>query len=221
MLDGGKKLTNVIATVPRRSGGRARDPQKDAAIVAAAHQAFMERGFDAMTMEEIAARAGVSKVTVYNRFPDKQSLFMAVVSAKSAEMQRALLPDDVSDAALEARLNAFGIALLSFLYDGAHVRFKRAMMVLLQGMPELSRRFFDVGPGGCRTRVAGVLREAAERGEIAVPCPIRAAEDLMSLWKGFDDVEMEFGLIDALDDGRIAEKVHRGTANFLRMVRPA
>jgi TetR/AcrR family transcriptional regulator, mexJK operon transcriptional repressor len=204
-----------IATHP---GGRVRDPAKDAAIVAAARACFFERGFAGTTMEEIAQRAGVSKVTVYSRFPDKQSLFEAFCTSQMASMAASFDDDDIRDAPLELRLNTFGVALISFLFDPAHVSFKRTMMILLRDMPDFAQRFFDAGPGQCRTLVAAVLDEACRAGTIACDDPVSAAEDLISLWKGFDDVEMEFGLIDGLDDARVRAKVERGTAHFLRMV---
>lgn len=42
-------------------------------------QAFAERGFDGVTMEEIAARAGVSKPVVYEHFGSKEGLYQEVV----------------------------------------------------------------------------------------------------------------------------------------------
>lgn len=217
------EVESILAVVTKKSaggsGGRSRDPAKDAAIVQAARECFFEKGFAAATVEEIAARAGVSKVTVYSRFPDKHALFEGFVRAQMAGMASSFDAEDVRGGTLEQRLNAFGVALLSFLFDPAHVDFKRAMMLLLRDMPEFARRFFDAGPGSCRALVASVLAEAHGRGEIDCEDAVVAAEDLMSLWKGFDDVEMEFGLIDGLDAARIAEKVARGTTGFLRIVR--
>lgn len=217
------RLDRILIPVTKKSaggsGGRSRDPAKDAAIVQAARDCFFEKGFAAATMEEIAARAGVSKVTVYSRFPDKHALFEGFVRAQMAAMASSFDAEDVRGGTLEQRLNAFGEALLSFLFDPAHVDFKRAMMLLLRDMPDFAQRFFDAGPGSCRALVATVLAEAQARGEIVCDDSVAAAEDLMSLWKGFDDVHMDFGLINGLDAARIAEKVARGTKWFLRMVR--
>ncbi|MCJ9753610.1 TetR/AcrR family transcriptional regulator [Neorhizobium sp. BETTINA12A] len=58
-----------------------RDPQQRRAdILAAAFACFSERGFAATRMEDVAARAGIAKGTVYLHFPDKEALFTELVS---------------------------------------------------------------------------------------------------------------------------------------------
>lgn len=58
-----------------------RDPQqRRAEILAAAFACFSERGFAATRMEDVAARAGIAKGTVYLHFPDKEALFTELVS---------------------------------------------------------------------------------------------------------------------------------------------
>ncbi|MEH6724432.1 MAG: helix-turn-helix domain-containing protein, partial [Qipengyuania sp.] len=59
---------------PKRTG-RPADEAKREAILAAAAASFFEHGFAASSIEQIAADAGVSKVTIYNRFGDKRALF--------------------------------------------------------------------------------------------------------------------------------------------------
>jgi AcrR family transcriptional regulator len=58
------------------------------AILAAAFQLFGERGFAAVTVDEIAAAAGVAKGAVYHHFPRKEALFEAVFERAAAELQR-------------------------------------------------------------------------------------------------------------------------------------
>lgn len=52
--------------------------QRQEAIIAAGRQVFMIKGRDAATIDEIAALAGVSSLTVFNYFGDKDALFLAV-----------------------------------------------------------------------------------------------------------------------------------------------
>lgn len=67
---------------PGRPRGRPRDPDKDAAILEAAIALFLERGFGATSMDAIAERAGVSKMTLYARFKQKDELFAGALAAK-------------------------------------------------------------------------------------------------------------------------------------------
>ena len=54
----------------------------DAMIVAAALELFLECGYEAATMEAIADRAGISKGTLYARYPSKEPLFRAVLQER-------------------------------------------------------------------------------------------------------------------------------------------
>jgi TetR/AcrR family transcriptional repressor of mexJK operon len=70
-----------IATTPavaRRGRGRPPDLRKREAIMAAASALFFERGITATTMDSVADRAAVSKMTVYAHFADKPALLAAV-----------------------------------------------------------------------------------------------------------------------------------------------
>ena len=62
------------STLPQRLTDR-----KRAAIVDAAIEEFLASGYDATSMDRIAARADVSKRTVYNHFPGKETLFAAIL----------------------------------------------------------------------------------------------------------------------------------------------
>ena len=53
--------------------------RKGALILDTARQMFLERGYDATSLDDVAAASGVSKTTVYNNFQDKEGLFSAVV----------------------------------------------------------------------------------------------------------------------------------------------
>ncbi|GAB3489647.1 TetR/AcrR family transcriptional regulator [Nocardiopsis coralliicola] len=72
--------------LPRR--GRPRDPEADRAILAAALELFAEKGATGTSMQAIAARAGVGKLTVYRRWPDKEELI-----AQAIEAVRGDIPD--------------------------------------------------------------------------------------------------------------------------------
>lgn len=64
----------------RAKPGRPRDPQVDEAIFAATLELLVEEGYAQLTIERIAARAGVGKASLYRRWPDKVSIVLEAVS---------------------------------------------------------------------------------------------------------------------------------------------
>ena len=64
-----------------RTVGRPRSRQADVAILDAALDLLIERGVQATSIEEVAKRAGVTRATVYRRFPDKTRLLIATIEA--------------------------------------------------------------------------------------------------------------------------------------------
>lgn len=67
------------AVAPIDRGGRPRNPGNDAAILNAALDLLIERGAAGASIEAIARRAGVAKLTVYRRWPSKEDLLVAAL----------------------------------------------------------------------------------------------------------------------------------------------
>lgn len=199
-----------------RGPGRPKDGTKHDAMLDAARRLFFERGVEAVPIEAVAAEAGVSKVTVYGHFGDKLTLFEAVVMREVAAMNHGLATPDPTGARIEDRLVAFGMALMGFLMRPDIAAFERMLGPEADRHPELARRFFDAGPGRCRTLLAQAIEEAASAGQLAPDDPVLAAEDLLSLWQRMLPITRRLGLEDAPDSVNVAERVRRGVRLFMR-----
>ena len=70
-----------------RPRGRPRDPGVDEGILGAALDLITEGGFEKLSMEAVAARAGVAKATIYRRFPSKVELIVAMCQAFGPAVQ--------------------------------------------------------------------------------------------------------------------------------------
>ncbi|WP_412516459.1 TetR/AcrR family transcriptional regulator [Actinomadura madurae] len=66
-------------SISDRAPGRPRSREADTAILNAALESLIERGVEATSIEQVARRAGVTRATVYRRFPDKTRLLIAAV----------------------------------------------------------------------------------------------------------------------------------------------
>jgi AcrR family transcriptional regulator len=63
-----------------RRPGRPRSARADAAILESTVETLVERGFAALSVEQVADRAGVSKATIYRRYPTKTDLVIAAMA---------------------------------------------------------------------------------------------------------------------------------------------
>ena len=76
---------------------RKKSPETTQKIVQAALALMLESGFKATTMEGIAARAGISKGTLYAYFPDKDAIFSALMADLADRMSEAFTEAFVGD----------------------------------------------------------------------------------------------------------------------------
>jgi AcrR family transcriptional regulator len=74
----------MTPSAPPRSGGRPRSAAADQAILGTAIRLLAEQGYDAMSIEGVAAAAGVGKTTIYRRYPNKRDLVVAALGSVAA-----------------------------------------------------------------------------------------------------------------------------------------
>src|SRR5829696_2534068 len=105
-------MTAVATTEPVRTsrGGRPRDPSRDGVIREAILQLLGEVGYGALTMDAVAAEAGVGKATIYRRWRTKQDLVVDTISVMN---QAEATPPDTGS--LEGDLRAMLHSLVSVI----------------------------------------------------------------------------------------------------------
>jgi TetR/AcrR family transcriptional repressor of mexJK operon len=188
--------------------------------LAAAQSLFRVQSYESVTMEAVASRAGVSKMTLYSHFVDKETMFETVVRAMSDEMISAISGPDQAPAPLRERLNSVGIAFLTVVLDASVRMMGHTLSASLQTDQALARRFYEAGPGRTRAALAAIIAGSMARGELTADSPEWAADDLISLWEGSLPGQLAFGLIEQATVDEIALRARRGTEVFLRAYSP-
>src|SRR6476660_6564438 len=94
-------MTAPTATSDTADDATPRSLRKHAAILDAAEQVFLAKGYLGTSMDEVAARSGVSKQTVYAHFGSKETLFVALVSAMTTTAGDEVHPSDPAAAAAD------------------------------------------------------------------------------------------------------------------------
>ncbi|MEE4205764.1 MAG: TetR/AcrR family transcriptional regulator [Erythrobacter sp.] len=190
-------MSTARASDAPRKPGRPSDRAKRAAILEAATHSFFERGFAATSIEQVAADAGVSKVTIYNHFGDKRTLFTAAVDRECekirghfsiGEAQGQSVADTIRD-----RLTAIGEAMVAFLYRPEMLQFERRIAAETESDPEIGRAFLEAGPWRMKEAFAAFLEHAAAEGDLVIEDHGAAAEQFVSMCKGMGDLGRRFG----------------------------
>ena len=144
-----------------RTPGRPRSADADRAILRAAVDLLAEEGYAGVTMEGVAARAGVGKATVYRRWPSKSALVVDAVTACRESSWQA--PDTGS---AREDLLAFVRGFRDHLRTSDAGRVLPALVAELARNPELAATFREGFVQPRRARVLEAVRRGVERGEV-------------------------------------------------------
>lgn len=123
------------------------DVPKRRQIIDGACRVFLERGFDAASMGEIARAAGVSKGTLYVYFKSKEELFEAIVEEQCNAQAEQIFSFDSNDRDVEAVLTRLGDTFVHFLCRRpGGISPLRTVIAIADRMPELGAKFYRAGP---------------------------------------------------------------------------
>ena len=152
-----------------RRPGRPRSERADQAILDAAVEAIGDRGVDGVRCEDVAARAGVGKATIYRRWPGKEDLLLDAIAALQAP-----LPEPAGRSVREDL-----VALLGAMCEGfADPRRVREFALLLgEGAkyPRLMARYVETVLEPRREVIRSVLRRGVATGELRASADIEVA----------------------------------------------
>lgn len=173
--------------------GRPIDRSKDDAMLAAAHALLFKKGPAAVSVEAVARLAGLSKVTVYSRYANREALVEAVIRTQAGEMAASLslVPD--SHRNIQEALTTFGVGLLSFLLSDAHLGFMRALRSSVEFPTDAMRTIFRFGPQATLDALTAWMRHAHRAKLAHIPEPERSAELLLGMLTGLDIVRAMYG----------------------------
>lgn len=173
--------------------GRPKDLSKRNAILEAAKRLFLSDGYDGVSMDQIAAGAGVSKLTVYSHFGDKETLFSAAVQAYCEQHLPPPLFEPAPATALRERLIEIATAFYEMISTPEAIQIHRLLCSPQLAESPLSKMFWDAGPQRLHDEFAALLQRRVEAGELEINDPARAATQFFALIKGEPHAMLMFG----------------------------
>lgn len=188
--------------------------QTEARLLDAGLAVFAAEGFSAATMDAIAARAGLTKPTLYQYFESKDALFRAVLLRPRDEMLTAL-PDMAGDD-LVAALHRFAEAYARTVMRPDLLSLARLVIGEAHRFPEIGRAYQEAGPDRVLQGLTSFMARAAGAGLLDLDDPELAAEDFWGLILSAPR-NRALHMPDAIPDARrIARHVDHGLRVFLR-----
>jgi AcrR family transcriptional regulator len=157
-----------------RRPGRPRSAAADASIVQATLELLLQDGYRGLTMEQVRARAGVGKATLYRRFASKQDLVAEAVRHLNQPLDR---PDTGS-------VREDILAVVRSVVAGAKrvelATFAPRLLAESAGDPEMHAIFYENLVAPRRAVMADVLRRGVERGELRAGLDVELAIDVLT-----------------------------------------
>lgn len=162
----------TVSSAPR-AVGRPRDPKCDAAIVSATLRLLAESGYGALTMEAVAAQAGVGKATLYRRFPNKQQLVIEAVATLNEQ------PEPAGDLGVRDELVALLEAIRRKSSSSLAARIWPRLVGESVDNPDLMSSYREQVLLPRRARFAAVLRRGLDEGLLRADLDVEHAIDLL------------------------------------------
>ncbi|HEY0333345.1 MAG TPA: TetR/AcrR family transcriptional regulator [Stenotrophomonas sp.] len=219
-------MSTTISPQPKAAAGkgngpgRPKDLGKRAAILNAAKSLFVEQGYGGVSMDGIAALAGVSKLTVYSHFGDKETLFSEAIRAQCQQM----MPDDLFEHApqgpLRQQLVDIGQAFFAMISSEAALATHRMMLAPGTGDEHIREMFWNAGPQRIQQSLADFLAVRTQAGELEIADLPLAASQFFCLLKGELHPMLMCGVGSAPSAADVRRHVESSVDFFLRAYVP-
>jgi AcrR family transcriptional regulator len=174
-----------ITTLPRARAGRPTREQAEARhneLLEAALDHFLDKGFEVATIEAIAQTVGMTKRTVYARYPDKVALFRAAVNLA---IERYSVPQERIEATdrgdIEQTLRNIAHLRIKHVMSPNGLKLQRIISTESYRFPDIFNAAYEYGSTPTVKFLARYFRRETEAGRLAITEPIRAATTFMSM----------------------------------------
>ena len=198
----------------------AKAQKKQTEILKAASELFLQRGYDAVSLDDILEKVGGSKTTLYSYYGGKEGLFAAAVQTMCREKLAAFLTMNVADLDPKAGLNALGRQFLLMLSEPHGQAMFRSMIAEAQRFPELAATFFAAGPETAIRVLQRTIENWQKKGLLRCGNAEALAIQFLGVVMGNFHLKSLLGLHEQLTTRQINAWVARGVELFLEGTLP-
>lgn len=190
------------------------------AILDAAYDLFLEKGYEATTLSDVVGRSGGSLATLYELFESKPGLLRAMVHGQcdmvSTGMDRAFC----SQQPVEKTLREIAEHLFDEILRPRAVALFRVVVAQCGMQPELGKLLYEAGPAIGKAKVAEYLEGQDEAGRISVRDPQAAAQMFFQMVIGHHHHLLLMCAIEPPSKKAKAAHLDFAIESFLKVVSP-
>jgi AcrR family transcriptional regulator len=197
------------------AGTRPRLVARRRAFLEAATAVFLEKGYANATLDDIIARSGGSRQTLYSLFGGKQGLFEAIIGELSGKIFAPFWAESLLDRTPEEVLVEVGIRYLETVTTPEALGVHRLAIAEGVFMKELAERFWEMGPAYSGAQLAKYLQQQTSRGTLRLQDPEQAAHQFWGMLLGGFHLQCLLGLREAPAPSEIELFVRNGVTWFL------
>jgi AcrR family transcriptional regulator len=176
---------------------------------------FLQRGYDAVSLDDILSRVGGSKTTLYSYYGGKEGLFAAIVRKMVQDKLAPVRELDVSQLDPKAGLNAIGRRFLNCVTDDQGRSFYRMMIAESERFPDLAAEFFASGPEMVQCLVRRNLERWQNQGLLRGGNAGKLAVQFIGIMMGDFSVRSLLKISPVLSERELRDWVARGVNLFL------
>lgn len=185
------------------------------AFLEAATAVFLEKGYANATVDDIIARSGGSRQTLYSLFGGKQGLFEALTADRVSKIFAPLCAEGLLDRSLDEVLVDLGIHYLAAVTAPEALGLHRLVVAEGVFMKELAERFWEMGPARARALLAGYFEQQTRHGTLRLQDPEQAAHQFWGMLLGNLHLQCLLGLREPPEREEIEAIVRTAVACFL------
>ncbi len=190
-------------------------PEKQSQILRGAAAVFSEDGYEGASMSRIAARAGVSKGTLYNYFASKSDMFTAWVGLECDRSLSTVFDMNGLHGDTQADLREIGRRMLKMMISPVGLVIYRMALAEVHQFPDLARTFYATGPARAIDHMAAWLLQQVAAGQLQIQDAELAAQQFFSLCQTRVAMQRRFGLVGHPTDNDIAVVIDAAVAMFI------
>jgi len=135
-------------------------------VLDAATSIFLEHGFSAATTDMIQKKAGVSKATVYSRYPNKEALFIEVIENECASLTDKVKTIEFNTDSIDQGLRDIGYEYLTIILSPSGLALYRVIVAESQRFEGVGKAFYSAGPKVVLDLLTNQIDRATEQSKI-------------------------------------------------------